>query len=402
MKTDRAFFFDAAACSGCKACQVACKDRGGHEVGRLWRRVSEVAGGGWRQEGEAWRQDVFAYHLSISCNHCARPICAEGCPARAITRRADGVVLLDEDLCLGCGYCSWVCPYSAPQYDETVGTMSKCDFCAEEAAAGLEPACVASCPVRALDAGPWSELARKHGLEGEPASLHPLPEARLTEPSLLLADHAEGRRSLAEEVELVPRPRRGLREWSLVAFTLLSQAAAGAAIFGGLLRGLFGSEVVDPFLMPAILGMMVGAMALSSLHLGRPARAPRALSNLRTSWLSREILLAGGLTIMAALAWLTGGALGAAWWTVPAGVLYVAGMTRVYMQRTVPVWDRWHTPAGFVFSALLLGGIVAVMVTWGRSTPPALVVCFIALLMAGAQQVDARRQFYARYERLGV
>ena len=180
------FFFDAAACSGCKACQVACKDRHGLEVGRLWRRVSEVAGGGWEPDGAAWRSTVFAYHLSMSCNHCDRPICLEGCPARAITRRDDGVVLIEPDHCLGCGYCSWVCPYGAPQYRADQGVMSKCSFCAEDLDAGLEPACVAACPVRALDAGDAADLTARHGPADGAEGLVPLPNAGLTEPALHL------------------------------------------------------------------------------------------------------------------------------------------------------------------------------------------------------------------------
>ncbi len=83
-----AFHFDSSACAGCKACQIACKDKHGLEVGRLWRRVYEVTGGGWQRDGDAWSPDVFAFHLSIACNHCARPICAEVCPARALRQRA--------------------------------------------------------------------------------------------------------------------------------------------------------------------------------------------------------------------------------------------------------------------------------------------------------------------------
>ena len=81
------FYLDAGACSGCKACQVACKDRNGLGTGVLWRRVYEVVGGGWRQEGAAWVQDVVAYNLSIGCNHCGRPICAEVCPAGAMQKQ---------------------------------------------------------------------------------------------------------------------------------------------------------------------------------------------------------------------------------------------------------------------------------------------------------------------------
>jgi DMSO reductase iron-sulfur subunit len=111
---------------------MACKDRDGLKVGLLWRRVYEVAGGGWTRRGEAWSSSVFAYNISLACNHCEKPICAEVCPTRAITRRADGIVLLDPAKCVGCKYCSWACPYGAPQYDDEAGTMSKCTFCAED------------------------------------------------------------------------------------------------------------------------------------------------------------------------------------------------------------------------------------------------------------------------------
>ena len=95
MATRYAFRFDQSACSGCKTCQAACKDRHGLPVGVLWRRVYEVAGGGWLREGEAWRTDAFAYSLSLACKHCAEPVCAEVCPTKAISRRADGIVLID-------------------------------------------------------------------------------------------------------------------------------------------------------------------------------------------------------------------------------------------------------------------------------------------------------------------
>ena len=65
-----AFYFDSSACSGCKACQMACKDKHGLHVGLLWRRVYEVTGGGWARRGEAWLSSVFAYNVSLACNHC--------------------------------------------------------------------------------------------------------------------------------------------------------------------------------------------------------------------------------------------------------------------------------------------------------------------------------------------
>ncbi len=370
------FWFDASTCSGCKACQVACKDRNDLEVGRLWRRVSEVAGGGWTREGAAWRQDVFAYHLSISCNHCEKPICLEGCPARAIVRRDDGIVLIEPERCLGCGYCGWVCPYSAPQYSDTLGTMSKCTFCVDDLELGRDPACVEACPVRALDAGDPEDLTARHGAPDMAVGSAPLPPVNLTEPALHLAPHAASDRSDEPDADLTPRPARGLREWSLVAFTLLSQMAAGIALVAGVLRAVLGGAstrgpafdpaAVDRVAMPATAGFLLVALVLSSAHLGRPARAWRALRNLRQSWLSREILLALVLLVTSLAAVVTRDPV-LAWSTVPAAALYLLGMTRVYTVRTVPVWNTALTPVNFTASALVTGGLALHALLWSRA-----------------------------------
>jgi len=187
-----AFRFDQTACSGCKACQAACKDRHGLPVGVLWRRVYEVAGGGWRRDGEAWRTDAFAFNLSLACNHCAEPVCAEVCPTGAVARRGDGLVLIDRERCVGCRYCAWACPYGAPQYDESAGTMTKCDLCGEDLAAGRPPACVAACPMRVLD------LVRIEGDEPAHGSgTFPLPDPALTEPGLVVVPHRDAARAAA-------------------------------------------------------------------------------------------------------------------------------------------------------------------------------------------------------------
>ncbi|MCA1899756.1 MAG: 4Fe-4S binding protein, partial [Chloroflexi bacterium] len=112
-----AFTFDASACSGCKACQEACKDKNNLPVGVLWRRVVEVSGGEWIRTGDAWTNTVFAYNLSIACNHCRHPKCAGVCPTDAYVHRPDGIVYIDSSKCMGCGYCAWACPYNAPRYN---------------------------------------------------------------------------------------------------------------------------------------------------------------------------------------------------------------------------------------------------------------------------------------------
>ncbi len=186
------FGVDTSACTGCKACQAACKDRNGLPVGVLWRRVYEISGGSWRRECEAWRHDIWAYSLSVSCNHCEEPICLEVCPSNAYTRRDNGIVAHDPERCLGCGNCAWACPYGAPRYDGRSGHMTKCTFCADELAVGRPPVCVAACPMRALDFGTLAELEIRHG---SVRTLYPLPDAALTRPALVLTPHRSAGRA---------------------------------------------------------------------------------------------------------------------------------------------------------------------------------------------------------------
>ena len=195
-----AFRLDQTACSGCKACQAACKDRHGLPVGVLWRRVYEVAGGSWRRDGEAWRTDAFAFNLSLACNHCAEPACAEVCPTGAIAPRADGLVHIDRERCVGCRYCAWACPYGAPQYDERAGKMTKCDLCADDLAAGRPPACVAACPMRVLDLVEMDEHETGAG-----AGTFPLPDPALTLPGLVIVPHRDAARAAARMAEVANR-----------------------------------------------------------------------------------------------------------------------------------------------------------------------------------------------------
>ena len=165
---------------------MACKDKNDLGPGQVWRRVYEVTGGGWKKQGATWQQDVFAYNLSMSCNHCEDPICVKNCPTQALCKREDGIVQIDQNLCIGCKYCSWVCPYGAPQFNPQKGVMGKCDFCADYIDQGKNPSCVDACPMRALDFGDHQELLEKYGSSDH---IYPLPDHSITEPSFCIKAH---------------------------------------------------------------------------------------------------------------------------------------------------------------------------------------------------------------------
>jgi anaerobic dimethyl sulfoxide reductase subunit B (iron-sulfur subunit) len=181
------FYFDASSCSGCKTCQVACKDKNDLGPGVRYRRVYEVCGGGWEKTPEgAWKQELAAYNISIACNHCGNAPCTDACPTKAMHRTPEGYVLVDASLCIGCRYCEWACPYGAPQFDPARGVMGKCDFCADYISQGRPPACVSACPMRALDFGPIELLELKYG---ENRDIYPLPHGSAILPAWIVKNH---------------------------------------------------------------------------------------------------------------------------------------------------------------------------------------------------------------------
>ncbi|MBW2175989.1 MAG: dimethylsulfoxide reductase subunit B [Deltaproteobacteria bacterium] len=184
-----AFYLDTQICTGCKTCIIACKDKHDLPAGVRWRRVVEFTGGDWDCLPDGtFNQNVFAYYISVSCNHCQDPVCVKACPSKAMHQDDHGIVTVDPEKCVGCRYCEWVCPYSAPQFDKKLGRMTKCDFCREDLQQGTPPACVAGCPTRALQFGEYDQLVAEHG--SDPPMI-PMPPTALTEPSFVLETHRD-------------------------------------------------------------------------------------------------------------------------------------------------------------------------------------------------------------------
>ncbi|WP_165171194.1 4Fe-4S dicluster domain-containing protein [Adlercreutzia sp. ZJ242] len=189
--TQHAFYFDGTRCTGCKTCEMACKDYKDLDRGIAFRKVYEVTLGETSADADGcFTTSCVSYPLSMSCNHCDKPACVEVCPTGAMSKDAErGLVSVDADKCIGCGYCHMACPYNAPKVDRAKGHSVKCDGCAEFLAVGEKPVCVKACPARALDFGTVEEMAEK----GERGNIAPLPEPDYTEPNLYVKPSADAK-----------------------------------------------------------------------------------------------------------------------------------------------------------------------------------------------------------------
>jgi len=151
-----AMVVDLRRCVGCRACTVACKSENNVPGGvfRTWLRFAEVG---------KYPQTRPRFFPSF-CNHCDNPPCVPVCPVLATYKRDDGLVLIDAEQCIGCGYCIQACPYGARFLNPVTRTADKCTLCAHRLEAGQTPACVATCIGAALTVGdlndPGSDVSR--------------------------------------------------------------------------------------------------------------------------------------------------------------------------------------------------------------------------------------------------
>ncbi|OOM16340.1 4Fe-4S dicluster domain-containing protein [Clostridium saccharobutylicum] len=131
-------------CTGCKACQQACKDAHSLQVGINLRRVIS-------KETIDDNQNIKVNYRSTSCNHCNKPMCIERCPVNAIIKRVkDGVVIINEEKCIGCGECANACPYKSIQIQQQTRKAIKCDMCVGLLNEGKNPLCIDACPLHLL------------------------------------------------------------------------------------------------------------------------------------------------------------------------------------------------------------------------------------------------------------
>ena len=249
----------------------------------------------------------------MGCNHCVDPTCLSGCPVDAYTKDAGtGIVLHSADTCIGCQYCTWNCSYGVPQYNPERGVVGKCDMChsrlERRAGAGVRRA-----PVRRAPSGSRSSTSTEWRAATAAARPTAGPARRRPQP-VDDAHHAAGESAAqlrARSISSHVGPSEP--HWPLVVMTVLTQLSVGAFATIWLLQLLGASTRLG---VAALTSLLVGGLALgaSTLHLGRPIHAYRALKMWKRSWLSREVLL---FSAFAGVACLYAGAL---WLRLPGGI----------------------------------------------------------------------------------
>jgi DMSO reductase iron-sulfur subunit len=178
-KKQLGFYVDVKRCIGCFSCAMACKNQYHQEKEVLWRQVYPLAEEIYPHRQSAW--------LSLACNHCQNPTCLEVCPVKAYYKRdKDGVVVHEQDKCIGCGNCIRSCPYGAPRYNPVAKKAEKCSLCWQRLDAGLKPACVQGCPAKALQLVDINQFAEPDAVQyvaGFPKFAALNPSVRFRAPS---------------------------------------------------------------------------------------------------------------------------------------------------------------------------------------------------------------------------
>ncbi len=430
-----AFHFTADNCIGCHACESACSEKNDLPPHLSFRSVGYVEGGSY--------PNYTRMNISMACNHCDDPVCLKGCPTRAYTKHPEyGAVIQDPNICFGCGYCTWVCPYNAPQLDPVAGQVEKCNMCVDRLEVGLKPACVSACLGNALNFGVVENTPQNR--EQIETSIPGFPDPEITHPNIRF----QQTRSMPREVTrtdsmpvkyqrddksgryrpVVDQKAGKLRSWNLsrlssrenplVVFTLATQAAIGmmATLFLGTLFGVAPLATVanSPAYPAALLGSLalVGlGLLMSAMHLGKPLRFYRGFNNYRHSPVAREglgalfFMVFTGLHFLCVLptqGWLQSllpwvealaGPLGGlapvfGVLALAAGSVCVYYMYRCYRIKARPFWNHWQTATSFVGTALHLGAIATALLglptllLLGEPVAPLAMVC-AGLMLAG-------------------
>ncbi len=319
-----AIIADLNRCVGCQTCTAACKHANATAPGIQWRKVLDVETGIYPNVRRAF--------VPVGCMHCDDPPCLDVCPTTATRKRADGIVTIDYDLCIGCAYCAVACPYQArsrvdrpavayggrPMRHEhlredpaCIGVAQKCTLCADRIDQGLAdgltpgvdpaatPACVTSCIAGALHFGdvndPKSNAARLLA-ENQHFRMH---EDLATGPGIFyLWSGASDRESgfsdapsmIAEPVGMAAVSPAHQQSWDWRAAANFVLGGAGSGLFVAAAAAITGKTAVIPML--TALALVALGLTCVWLEIGRPWRFINVYFHARRSWMSREAFAA--------------------------------------------------------------------------------------------------------------
>ncbi len=153
MKPGKSFVIDVFRCIGCDTCAIACKMENAVPIGQHRLRILNPQQRIIHDKPVGTYPQLKMEWWPVMCQHCEDAPCVDDCPTYAIHQRADGMVDIDADMCVGCQNCGAACPYDAISFDKDVGTADKCNMCDHRVQENLDPMCVIVCPTRAIHFG---------------------------------------------------------------------------------------------------------------------------------------------------------------------------------------------------------------------------------------------------------
>ncbi|MBI4587481.1 MAG: 4Fe-4S dicluster domain-containing protein [Candidatus Rokubacteria bacterium] len=395
---------DTQTCIGCYACTLACKVENANPAGIWTAPVIEKEVGAY--------PNVRRIYLPLLCNHCADAPCLKACPTGAISRREDGIVLIDEDVCCGSRACVIACPYGAIHYYEKAdglgtpfeearvslhqaGTVQKCTLCAPRLDRGLQPACVDACPTGARIFGDLDDPGSQVSRALTTREWVPLGSPVDTAPAVVYL--TEGARQAGGAPADLVLPYRHQEQWGLshaAEFWLLGLGAGLFLASRWLAPGLtvFG---VDGVALITLLTISAAGLILIG-DLGRPLRLWRALAAWRTNWISRGAIVDFLFLVLVAL--LTGPTLTnlrtAVGLLAAALAVIVATYPALAMGalKSVPAWRGLGLPLEFFLESLLAGvALTGLLGGWSEGVAPAL-PSLVALAVLRVAVAAARRR----------
>ena len=369
---------DLERCVGCQTCAAACKHTNATSPAVQWRKVLDIEAGAY--------PNVSRTYVPVGCQHCDDPPCMHVCPSTATRKRADGIVTIDYDICIGCAYCDVACPYQARfkidaadfAYGEgrqmqheaeredpaRLGVAQKCTFCSDRIDYGLAngltpgvdpratPACANACIADALHFGDLDDPSSKVSMLLKQQKHFRMHEEVGTAPGFYyLYEHAGSSaggddREKPQTPSAPPRIRtRGVepwhqKHWDWKAAANFMAGGAGSGLFVG---AAVAAVTVDPSPLPglAALGLVGFGLLMVLMKIGRPLRAVFVLRQPQRSWMSREAWVAGGFFPLALAAVWTGSAV---LWLAAATLALVFLYCQAMILREAKGIPAWRSP----------------------------------------------------------